>query len=394
MKYLVFVLAYFLMVDICWGQCNMANWWYSFDKNGWSLCDSTMEYMTGMERNTNRGDNDKIYLLEKAKCCQAPSPNRESQSTCLIADWWVKLNSGNKWALCPEGYFLQGLYRTSEEDWLSNIELGKCCKPDSLPNQYGKCIDKAITSSFDNKGLSSCDDGYYMAGFYKGSCNRLYCIETLKCCKMYKNIDECVNNPCKNGATCVNFAGSYRCECKSGYTGNNCQTDINECALAPCQNGAKCVDLVGSYRCDCVAGYTGSNCETNVDECVTDPCKNGATCVDLVGSYRCDCPAGYNGSNCETSIENLNFCIYIDECAPAPCQNAATCVDLVGNYRCDCVNGYSGSNCETNIDECVPAPCKNGATCVDLVGAYRCDCVAGYTGSNCETGDYRGTTRC
>ena len=92
MKYLVFVLAYFLMVDVCWGQCNMANWWYSFDKKGWSLCDSTMEYMTGMERSTNQGDNDKIYLLEKAKCCQAPSPNRESQSTCLIADWWVKLN--------------------------------------------------------------------------------------------------------------------------------------------------------------------------------------------------------------------------------------------------------------------------------------------------------------
>ena len=97
------------------------------------------------------------------------------------------LKSGNKWALCPEGYFLQGMYRTSEEDWLSNIELGKCCKPDSLPYQYGKCIDKAITTSFDNKGLSSCDDGYYMAGFYKGSCNRLYCIETLKCCKMYKS---------------------------------------------------------------------------------------------------------------------------------------------------------------------------------------------------------------
>jgi len=50
---------------------------------------------------------------------------------------------------------LEGLYRTSEEDWLSNIELGKCCKPDSLPNQYGKCIDKAITTSFDNKVKAS-----------------------------------------------------------------------------------------------------------------------------------------------------------------------------------------------------------------------------------------------
>ena len=86
MKYLVFVLAYFLMVDVCWGQCNMANWWYSFDKKGWSLCDSTMEYMTGMERNTNRGDNDKIYLLEKAKCCQAPSPNNLSPELSLMSD--------------------------------------------------------------------------------------------------------------------------------------------------------------------------------------------------------------------------------------------------------------------------------------------------------------------
>ena len=40
-------------------------------------------------------------------------------------------------------------------------------------------------------------------------------------------------------------------------------TDINDCIPDPCQNGATCKDLVGSYRCDCVAGYTGSNCETS-----------------------------------------------------------------------------------------------------------------------------------
>ena len=39
-------------------------------------------------------------------------------------------------------------------------------------------------------------------------------------------------------------------------------SDINECAPAPCQNGATCVDLVGSYRCDCKSGYSGNNCET------------------------------------------------------------------------------------------------------------------------------------
>ena len=40
----------------------------------------------------------------------------------------------------------------------------------------------------------------------------------------FPDINECTNNPCKNGATCVNLDGSYLCDCKSGYTGNNCES--------------------------------------------------------------------------------------------------------------------------------------------------------------------------
>ena len=43
-----------------------------------------------------------------------------------------------------------------------------------------------------------------------------------------------------------------------------CNSDGNECSPDPCQNGGTCVDLVGSYRCDCRTGYSGSNCETGV----------------------------------------------------------------------------------------------------------------------------------
>ena len=42
----------------------------------------------------------------------------------------------------------------------------------------------------------------------------------------HTDINECANNPCKNGATCVNLQGSYRCDCKSGYSGNKCETGI------------------------------------------------------------------------------------------------------------------------------------------------------------------------
>ena len=32
------------------------------------------------------------------------------------------------------------------------------------------------------------------------------------------------NDPCKNGVKCVNLPGNYRCDFKTGYTRNNCET--------------------------------------------------------------------------------------------------------------------------------------------------------------------------
>ena len=94
------------------------------------------------------------------------------------------LFSNNRWALCPNGHFLQGLYRNSNHN-LHNIEEGKCCKPNNLPNSYLRCYDHDVGSSFDNKGWSNCDSEYYMTGFYRGGCDKLYCIEKFRCCMMY-----------------------------------------------------------------------------------------------------------------------------------------------------------------------------------------------------------------
>ena len=109
----------------------------------------------------------------------------------MISRVLVKLNSvsyflirTNSWAVCPNGYFVQGFYRGSG-DWLHNIEEAKCCKPETFPNRYEYCYNEDISSSFDNKGLSKCKKtGYYVAGIYRGGCDKLYCIEMLKCCKM------------------------------------------------------------------------------------------------------------------------------------------------------------------------------------------------------------------
>lgn len=40
---------------------------------------------------------------------------------------------------------------------------------------------------------------------------------------MFKDYDECVQNPCVNGGTCYNNEGSYTCYCPAGWTGPNCE---------------------------------------------------------------------------------------------------------------------------------------------------------------------------
>ena len=94
------------------------------------------------------------------------------------------LFSTNVWAVCPPGYFLQGLFRNTGA-WLHHIEEATCCKPQTLADEYQDCYFENIWYSFDRKGIVKCNrNGYYLAGIYKGGCDQLHCIELLFCCKM------------------------------------------------------------------------------------------------------------------------------------------------------------------------------------------------------------------
>ncbi|XP_039288666.1 protein crumbs isoform X2 [Nilaparvata lugens] len=197
----------------------------------------------------------------------------------------------------------------------------------------------------------------------------------------------CDNSPCKHGGTCsVNpLSGQYECQCPAGYTGRDCHLDINECLSTPCLNGGVCVDKVNDYACLCNhTGYEGANCEINIDECERKPCLNGV-CFDNYGGYTCQCSPGFGGLNCEM---NLN------ECASDPCQNNGTCTDQVGSYRCDCQPGFTGHNCHTSLNantnpnpnsiDCRQSPCPPHATCLNINATYMCVCEHGYFGDQCE----------
>ncbi len=167
----------------------------------------------------------------------------------------------------------------------------------------------------------------------------------------------------------------YSCECKTGYTGLNCEDIYNACELKPCKHNTKCTDLTnGDYKCDCDAGYSGKNCEIDVDNCVNNQCANNSTCLDGVNSYKCQCKIGYTGQYCD---------IPLNPCNSLPCMFNSTCKSTGFLYYCECRVGYTGRNCEIKFKPCEKQPCGLYGDCVELDDGYKCMCRAGYTGKNC-----------
>lgn len=69
----------------------------------------------------------------------------------------------------------------------------------------------------------------------------------------------CLPNPCRNGGICEEGDTEPICKCR-GYSGPTCENDIDECLNQPCDNGATCANEPGSFRCICPPNLTGSNC--------------------------------------------------------------------------------------------------------------------------------------
>ncbi|KAJ6659854.1 hypothetical protein lerEdw1_018310 [Lerista edwardsae] len=166
------------------------------------------------------------------------------------------------------------------------------------------------------------------------------------------NIDECVDGTdnCHIDAICQNTPKSYKCICKSGYTGDgkHCK-DVDECERddnAGCVH--ECVNIPGNYRCTCYDGFRlahdGHNC-LDIDECSFDrTCDH--ICVNTPGSFQCLCHKGY-------TLYGLTHCGDVDECSINRGGCKFGCINTPGSYECTC-----------------PAGCKlhwNKKDCIELV---------------------------
>ena len=69
-----------------------------------------------------------------------------------------------------------------------------------------------------------------LAGNLKGAAYEVYSHTIVF---FFLDIDDCVNQTCANGASCLDGVNSYSCNCAAGYTGVHCQTGntffVQEC---------------------------------------------------------------------------------------------------------------------------------------------------------------------
>ncbi|KYN31855.1 Fibrillin-3 [Trachymyrmex septentrionalis] len=240
---------------------------------------------------------------------------------------------------------------------------------------------------------------------------------------------------------CVPTPGSYRCECRDGFTlledGKTCRQDqpVDRCKPThPCEH--RCTDNGVAVVCSCNPGYdlakdarscipksprkkmpdededdesplcpsgyrynaTNQVCD-DVDECLERSVCPGGGCQNTIGSYICirekfaknalykACPPGYE------SHPLANDCADIDECTvlSAPCTtDKPFCVNTPGSYTClemtgvkSCPAGFKFDKslqlCK-DVDECaedIHSCVADVEQCRNTEGAYECDIKCG-----------------
>ncbi|XP_035749625.1 signal peptide, CUB and EGF-like domain-containing protein 3 [Egretta garzetta] len=186
--------------------------------------------------------------------------------------------------------------------------------------------------------------------------------------KASQDVDECVEGTdnCHIDAICQNTPKSYKCICKSGYTGDgkHCK-DVDECERednAGCVH--ECVNIPGNYRCLCHLPFA------DLDECSEGNGGCQQTCVNMMGSYECFCREGFflsdnqhtciqrpeEGMNC---MNKNHGCAHI--CRETP-KGGIACecrpgFELTKNQRdCKLTCNYGNGGCQHTCDDTDQGP--------------------------------------
>ncbi|KAL9960098.1 hypothetical protein ACROYT_G033504 [Oculina patagonica] len=167
--------------------CFMQDW--SFEKKGEARCDYSngYHYLVGFERDGT----DNLKGLKKGKCCARDQTFWNTPTQCQYPDW-VRTMDGTRTSTCPQGFFLRGLWR-GDSNSIGSVDWGICCKPSHHPYLWKDCYDEDVSNTFNKAGVSECkrEGNYFITGFHTvSSGGKLSSIRKFKCCKMWHEIKQ------------------------------------------------------------------------------------------------------------------------------------------------------------------------------------------------------------
>lgn len=120
---------------------------------------------------------------------------------------------------------------------------------------------------------------------------------------IYIDGDQCVGNPCKNGAMCSDSVGGYDCVCKSGFTGVHCETDQTVCVLDETKGCSQfCKPGYVSYECSCARGWNLDPKDKN--KCVpgvTYPCGKVGSASEWKNRQTTNTQSNFEGVSCSST---------------------------------------------------------------------------------------------
>uniref|UniRef100_A0A914RPT1 EGF-like domain-containing protein n=1 Tax=Parascaris equorum TaxID=6256 RepID=A0A914RPT1_PAREQ len=69
---------------------------------------------------------------------------------------------------------------------------------------------------------------------------------------------------CHNGATCLDVSSAvsakgFFCICMNGFDGEYCERNVDDCIDNECEMGSTCVDGIAKYTCACPPGKLGQH---------------------------------------------------------------------------------------------------------------------------------------
>ena len=208
------------------------------------------------------------------------------------------------------------------------------------------------------------------------------------------DVDECLSDPCHNGAVCSESStnaevsiDSFSCLCAAGWANGlctdpwlipaECSGNATTVAGSPAECNGTADSLAGCQIADAVCAAVGTmmtHCGdacVPLGECAADSCEPvgmvvcGGACVPA-GSAPLEC--GLTGGACpdgcdyQAPVPDFTPTCDVLHATDGTSQCAVGCDSVPAHFSPDCLV-LEGGVCDTDIDECESSPCMNGGSC-------------------------------